>query len=414
MATNIFTGGAATVAQVNTVTPAGSPAIGNIFTLTCNGKTINFTATAGTVANVTAGLTALVNASTIAEFNDVVAVDNTTTLTLTAITPGQSFTITSSAAAGSGGGSPTLVSSTTTANSGPADWSVAANWSLGAVPVSTNDVIIDATAQDISFGLDQNAVSLASLTITGNYTGRIGLPVFSSTGYHEYRSTYLKISATTVKIGQGPGSGSGRIKLNLGSVQATVSIYGTGSPADVGLEALLLVGTHASNVLSIYKGSVGVAVLPSETAVLATLLVAYTTSPASDVALRCGSGVTLTTVSVFGGTVELYSAVTTLTLRTGTVIFHTGALTTLNADGGTIYYMSSSTLTTANLLAGNATLDLSRDASARTITNLTMNPGCSFLDPFASAVLTNGIILSECKLSEVTIDVGFNRTLGVT
>ncbi len=412
MATNVFTGGAQTTAQVNTVTPAGSPTIGNIFTLTCNGKTINFTATASTVANVTAGLTALVNASSIAEFNEVTAVDNTTTLTLTANTPGTPFTITSSAAAGSGGGSPTLVSSTTTANSGPADWSVAANWSLNAVPISTNDVVIDNTNQDISFGLDQNAVTLASLTITGAYTGKLGLPVSNLAGYPEYRPTYLKISATTVKVGQGPGGGSSRIKLNLGSVQSAVNVYSTGSPADVGVEALLVIGTHASNVLNIFKGSVGIAVEPSQVATFVTVVVAYTTQPSSDVTARFGSGVTLTTFSQYGGTTIVNSAVTTMVMRAGQMTFNAGTLGTLTALGGTLFYCSSGTITTV-VLSGTATLDFSQNAQARVVSSCTMNPGTSYLDPFSSTVPVT-IALNECLQADVVINSGFNRTLAIS
>lgn len=95
MADNIFTGNAIAVAQVWKVTPAGVE-IGDVFTLTINGKSISFTATAATVANVTAGLVAAWNASLIAEFAEVTASDAGTHLLLTADTAGKPFIVSSS------------------------------------------------------------------------------------------------------------------------------------------------------------------------------------------------------------------------------------------------------------------------------------------------------------------------------
>lgn len=122
-------GDAPAVAQVNQVLPA-SVAVGNTFTLTINGKNITFTATAATVANVTAGLKSAVLTSTIPEFLELIPTDNQVNLLLTAKVPGVPFTQTSSAS----GGAATLVTTTPTASAGPNDWSVAANWSTGKTP----------------------------------------------------------------------------------------------------------------------------------------------------------------------------------------------------------------------------------------------------------------------------------------
>ena len=59
----------------------------------------------------------------------------------------------------------------------------------------------------------------------------------TGSGYAEYREQYLKISATTVNIGSGQGGGSSLIKLDVGSVQTTVVVSGTGSASTQGTPA---------------------------------------------------------------------------------------------------------------------------------------------------------------------------------
>lgn len=84
--------------------------VDDIFSITINDSVFAFIATAATVANVTAGLVALINAGT----EPVAATDNTTKLTVVADTPGKEFTYATSAVdGGSGTDNQTLVSSET-------------------------------------------------------------------------------------------------------------------------------------------------------------------------------------------------------------------------------------------------------------------------------------------------------------
>lgn len=83
------TSGTVPVAQVWTSTPANVD-VGDTFTLIINGTTVSFTATAATVANVTAGLSAAINAS--AQASAVTAVDGTTLVTITSDAAGTAFT----------------------------------------------------------------------------------------------------------------------------------------------------------------------------------------------------------------------------------------------------------------------------------------------------------------------------------
>lgn len=82
MATRIWLGRALARSQVTTATPA-NVVIGDVFTLTVNGKSVSFTATAATVANVTAGLAAAWEAETDPAVAEITATDSTTHVTLT-------------------------------------------------------------------------------------------------------------------------------------------------------------------------------------------------------------------------------------------------------------------------------------------------------------------------------------------
>ena len=113
MANQVFRGDAPAVAQVDTLTPANVE-IGDVFTATINGKSITFTATVATVANVTAGIVAAWNVSTIQEFTEITATDSTTHITLMGDTAGVPFTVTSSST-GDGAPADTFTQATSTA-----------------------------------------------------------------------------------------------------------------------------------------------------------------------------------------------------------------------------------------------------------------------------------------------------------
>ncbi len=408
MATSYWIGDAKPVAQVDTLTPA-SVGIGDVFTVTINGKSISFTATAATVANVTAGLVALLSASELAEFAEIAWADITTAITATAEEPGVGFTLT----VGASGGSATFGRSATTANSGPGLWSVAANHSGAAVPSSTDTVWLSNSDNDIGDGLGQSAVTLTAFNIEQSFTGDMGRPDDTGT-YNEYRDKYLAISATTANVGMGNGSGSQLLRLNTGSNAATVNVFNTGSSSETNYETFLWKGTHASNVVNVTRGSVGIAVKPGEAATVATLRVGYQTSVESDATVRLGTGVTLTTVDQTGGRVTCGSSFTTLGIKGGT--FSTAfaaAGTTLNVDGGTAIWQSSGNIATLNIGNGG-TFDASQDMRPITVTDCVIQAGATLRDPHKRITFTNGIILNRCSLSEVVLDVGTHVTLAVS
>ncbi len=405
MATNRFIGQAPLVAQVNTVTPAVVAAL-NQFTLTCNSKTITVTSVAATVAEICTLMAAAVTASLIPEFQEVSAGDGVTALTLTSRVPGQPFTITSSAA----GGTATFVTTLTTVNSGPNDLNVASNWSLGAVPVITDDVVLEFSNVNLLWNLDQANVVYNSLSIRASYTGRIGLPAYNPAGYNEYRARFWKQKTTTISVGDSPstGAGSGRVLLDNTSFQTALTVFKTAAAVDTGFEAVQWKGTHASNTLIVYGGSVGVAVDAGGLATVATI----TAGTDPNLSIRCGSGSTLTTINQDGGNVAVNSAVTTWTMLGGNgTAWGTGAVTTLTVDVGKMAYNTSGTLGTP-AIGSKGVLDFSGDLRTKTVTNLlNMDAGATLYDPYAVVTYSAGIKPVRCRVQDVFVNVGYGRTI---
>ncbi len=408
MAVNRFRGDAQAIAQITTLTVTGTFAVGQTYSVTCNRKIVSYTTVVTDASNTDAatGLLNALRATAVIEFKEIVYTSLAAVVTCTAAIPGKLFTFSAVSGSGTGG----LSQSTTQASKGPNHWDDANNWSLAAIPVNTNDVVIEGCAVDILYGLDQNAVSLASLTINSTYTGAIGLPEFNGQ-YFEYREPYLKISATTVRLGDGDGNCSQRLQLNLGTVQTAVTILKTGSIPGAGQPSVYLRGTHASNTLDISRGIVGVAFEEGALSTFLTMRIGYVNSPDNDVTLYIGSGVTMTTVNMSGGQVLCRSAVPTLNMDNGTwTQVGNVAITTVNGQRGRLYYQSNGTITT--LTCGtDFEADFTRDIRARTITNSSMQKSSKFRDSFKTVTFTNPLLLDNCSLSEVELDLGSNISL---
>lgn len=405
MATQIFRGDAPAVAQVQAWVFGGTWETTDIIIVTINGKTVTLTTGSATIATFLDSLVTALNASTIPEFAEITWSFDTATLIGTADTAGKPFTATISTTETGGGGADAqtidgTTSSTgtsTTACSGPSFWNVAGNWSTGSVPVNSDDVIIEGTSTPILYGLDNNAVTLTSLSVRSTFTGTIGLPKINGTGssaYYEYRETYLKISATTVNIGDGEGNGSGRIKLNTGTNAATINVRATGSPEEQGIPSFLWVGAHASNVANVYSGSVGVAALAGETATLPVLRINVSANQAGDAVVTCGTGATLTTINKSGGTLTINGAATTITQTGGdTTINGSGAIGTLNMrDSGRVTYNTSGTLSTLNISGpAEVEIDFTRDMRSKTVTTTYRYGSAVITDTFRVVTFTNPI-----------------------
>jgi len=199
----------------------------------------------------------------------------------------------------------------------------------------------------------------------------------------------------------------------------------TGAPSDgIGSVVVNLRGTDAANTLYVNKGSVGVAVGPydiaagaEEAATFTTASVGYVSNPAGDATVRFGSGVTLTTVDMSGGNVEINSAATTITKTNGELTLAGGVVgtpvvvTTLNERGGTTYVTGVTTITTPNL-ANSGHLDYSRDMRPKTITNPVNVYGtqAKFSDPFK----VTGSVVIDCEQSGAMANLNLGQHVKLT
>lgn len=411
MATVIWRGDAPTVPQVDTVTFAAISDT-DYTTFAINGKSVVVTATASTTTQETyaALCVTTLEASTIPEFAELTFTSSASGLFVTGASDGRPFTMTAT------GTNMTATRTTTTTASSPNDAGLAANWVGGALPVNSDIVIFENSTVDCLWNLSAlSAVTLAQLRIKQSYTGSIGLPLLTETGYYEYRTRELTISSTLVYIGEGDGAGSGRIFLNLGSAATTVSVYDTGSAEDSAVGALVLRGTNAANILRVARGDVGVAMLrATDTATLATTEISYIDDQDGDSRVRLGSGCTLTTVEVYGGDVDIYADFTTLVQEGGLVKCHEGVSPSTSIDvlDGTCQYRSSGTLAQGYVSDGGV-LEF-WGLATRTVTNLTIYAGATVRDRFKTVTFTNPIVLTRCSLEEVTLELGTSISIART
>lgn len=403
MANTRWLGRAVSQAHIVTFTLTGTWAANDTATLTIGGVSLTLTTDGTTIEEVVDGLVAMVNGANLvaSETRNAVGSDHavwdgitasksgTDTLVLTADDEGVPFTVTGTeTTAGSGAvNSPT----TSQAATGPNDVNNADNWSEGSVPSTGDDAYVGDTDVSLLYSLDQlSGNTLTSFTVAANFTGDIGLPKENEDGYTEYREDYLQIDCTTVRIGVGDGGGTGRIKIDAGSVQTTLEVLSTGGEEDAGIGAVVWKGTHASNVVDVKGGSVSIAPYGGETATVATLRVS------GGALVYVSEGTSLTTGQNVNSTVQLQVDCTTLTQdgAATTFVTDTAAVTTYNLYGGIGYYNSSGTIGTLNLGGSpiTATLDASGDRRGKTITNLNASHNSQINDPAQTITYTNGML----------------------
>lgn len=178
------------------------------------------------------------------------------------------------------------------------------------------------------------------------------------------KDIYLTQPATLAQFGAAgnnssiTSNGSGRFNWNAGTAQTTVTVLATGlSSTDTTLEPLRILGSHASNAISVLGGQVGLGTTyPTETCTFATIKQTGGT-------LNGGVGLTWSTIYLTDGTMNLYSGASsgTLTQAGGTLTaWGTGQIGTLSTAGTVNLNLranSGNTVTTLNLNDG-ATLDL--------------------------------------------------------
>jgi len=219
------------------------------------------------------------------------------------------------------------------------------------IPVAGDDVTIPAGAQKISSGLDQSGVAVNAFVVEEGYDGLIG----SNTGP-------LKIDPDSLTF-----AGSGAAYLHIGSANISPNITRTGSGSGSRPFGLNLTGSNIATLTTQAGTSVAVAALANETATVATWR-------NIGGAIRSGSGLSLTTLDMRGGSGVLAwtSAITTITQAAANLRTEgTGTTTTHHLDSGTLTWTAGN-ITTLNHDSG--TLDATKRTTAGTIGTLNVTP----------------------------------------
>ncbi len=290
---------------------------------------------------------------------------------------------------------PIWISSSSTA------WSTGANWSTSSAPASSDTAVLTNNAISILSGLSQSGVTLTEFHQDQSYTGLIGAA-----------TTYLNIGATTFNlglpvVGSASSTGSRRVNIQAANSGAIINVFGSGATAnDAGRTPVALLTTAA--VLNVNAGTVGVAIATGETSSVATFVQTGGT-------VVFGSGITLTTGTMIGGTITNYqaNAATTLTALGGTLNhLGTAGYTTLTANTGVIVnYDGTGTITTLNL---TGTLDMSGGFGSVTVTNTNLYRGARIIDPAGRLIFTNAFKTVQCRQTDVSVNLGYNRNYQVS
>ncbi len=395
MSTLIARNDAQIVQQVSTLTPA---AVTNLATYGAklNNKAASlYTADASATAQeIVEGVKAIMAAYTAAQFpeaKEVTWTEDDVKVIATGPSTGKPFTVANNAAA-----SVALTVATPTTAKSPNHW-IAENFDLGTLPATGDTVYVSqlSSSQSFKYNLDQSAVTLAVLDVRADSEAEAGLPDFNADGtpYYQavYRETWLKLSATIFRFGDGVGQGTGRWKQDFGTNAVDATVYSTGqSRADNDEAPLQLAGSHAANALQVLSGDVDLAMTPGKTTQWASIV--------TNGNVRCGVGATLAAVEVGGnGTLETRTALTTAKTRDNGKLVHIGSggiTTSLDIAGGNVEIRATGALAIAQLngYAGK-TLDLSKCDSNVTLTNTTIYASeqspFTILDPNNKLVMTN-------------------------
>lgn len=227
------------------------------------------------------------------------------------------------------------------------------------IPVATDNVRIPAGSSAIT-GTDQSAVAIGDFIVEPGYSGSIG-------------SAVLPLSIDPDKF---DFAGTGTSYINsIGAIAHDVRDAATPTGGTAGL---YLTGSGITT-LTVFKGTVGLAMLHGQTSTVTTVRV-----NGASAAVILGKGVSLTTSYVSAGSLYQYCNATTTNVF-GSAKFFTdeaGTITTLNLDGtAAVVLNSTGTITTANMLASYAgTVDMLQSSEARTITTLNHKSGTLKVD----------------------------------
>lgn len=415
MATVTWTGNAADVQQITTITVGGTWLSTETATLTVNGKDLTITLVGDEATTVVAtalkeawmsgtrldgtsstDATSNVGGQQFGEFAEVTASVSGSVVTLKGNTPGVPFVVTASETSTSG----TLTPATAQACTGKHYWSNVDNWDTGAVPVDDDTVVFRDSDVSVRYGLPNSTDLECTIQQYQSYTGEIGLPLINRTStvpYYEYRQRYVRLddgggsSDIQHRFGIGnTGTGSPLINIKHITVKCSPIVYNTGVPLNSrpGTKALNICCTANTSTLKIVNGSVDFSSQDGSTS--AFVEVNQTGGDSRGITAVYTTG---TVVQLNGGTMVFGGSAATLTIYVYggqlRIENQTALLTNLYIIGGTVDYASAGTVSAVYMMGG--TFDARADAGAFTMTNCSIFAGARFLDPYRRVIATNPI-----------------------
>lgn len=309
MATKYWVGGApAATSHVVRFTPTVSGT--NAFTITAGNYSLTVTPSVGNATTLCSEMLTALGGATVPVMlrsggGEVTWTNAGTYLEATSASAGGWFKFTASATGGD-----SWAIATQTESTGPNILTDPKNWSSGTIPGSGDTLVFHRTNAQILYDLDAWASTTFAAVYFDAFSGLLGLPYKNTSGYAEYRPRYFKcgMTACTVGLVNGLGVNSGLVRLDTSNIQTNLKVMGGGTPTENGVEAVVWKGTHAANVVTALRGTLGIATERGDAATVATLNVGYIDSPSADVICNVGPNVTLTTINAYGGLLGLHSS----------------------------------------------------------------------------------------------------------
>jgi len=405
MPTAIFVGGAPAVAQVNTETPA-TVEIGDEFYIRLENHAgenheIGFTATATTVANVVTGLqaaAAAAKAAGTAPWDEVTCTDDTTVMTITAVTAGVPFYITTRVVNGGANDTQTLTDANTVACAGPSIFNTPENWDSGSFFADADDIVIRADVAALIYGGDYTSGKANKITAEEGFSQNVGSQAHP-----------LQLACTGKTDKKVYWWGTGICYLDIDAA-VDIYIFDCGSSADTGLYDLNLVGLDNDSVHFQPSNSSARCGLASGAGEVFEVAHIYQ----SDGVLKIGYGAVftdgaavITDCTITGGEAVSYSTVGIGVIYNqgngGTLDYMIGPCATLYAWAGTTRFSSPGNITTKLHVGSGASFDLSGTKEASTITACDAYANSTIEDPGGRASWSAGIVTVGCNAQNITL-----------
>jgi len=260
-------------------------------------------------------------------------------------------------------------------------------WQGGTAPTSGDTAHLRDANLKFDLTLNHSGIKLGKLVIYDTFKGTFGgtgtncIQISFDTGWFHVPAV-RSINAV----------GSPLININHGTNAADITVYGSKQPpgTDTGLMPTRFLGSATSGTsLNVVSGSVaygGNSV--SETGTCQTL-----SATGNGAKVYVGSGITLSTVNVAAGEVDVNSAITTLNMTGGTLTtvgnWQMGTAT-LTGGRAIFNHRYSSGTEVSTLKLQGATLDLSQKADGFAATNTTIRTGT--IQQFAYDQFTAGTL----------------------